>query len=61
MINEENFQQEMALHVKIMKDNIPAILAKIAIDAKLHRVKFLALKKEGFSDSESLELCKSVL
>ena len=37
---------------------LPEMIMFAEIDAKMKRVRFLALRKEGFTQPEALELCK---
>ena len=39
---------------------IPALLGHMRLMAQLHHAKFVALRTEGFSETQALELCKSV-
>ena len=55
--NKPNIMKEA---IRNMTENLPMLIEHAALMAKLHRAKFLALKAEGFSDQESLELCKVV-
>jgi len=41
-----------------MQQNMPMYLELIKIQAELKRVKFLELKKQGFTDDQAIELCK---
>lgn len=43
-----------------MIENLPTLIEHMKIMSKLHKAKFDALKAEGFSDAEALELCKVV-
>jgi hypothetical protein len=51
---------EMAKAVGLMKENLPHILEYIAIGAQLSYTKFTALKEEGFTDEQAIELCKKL-
>ena len=52
-------EQEAAL--KKMKEQVPIMVEYYRVVAKLHREKFKALKEQGFTDAEALELCKDVV
>lgn len=51
-------QVELAQAVTFFQENMPALIAKLKIDAKLHRAKYAALLEEGFTDEQALELCR---
>ena len=46
--------------VRQMWANLPALLEHTALMAELQKAKFDALTRNGFTDSQALELCKSV-
>jgi hypothetical protein len=46
--------------VRHLRENLPALMDHVALMATLHRAKFNALKAEGFTDEQALELCRSV-
>lgn len=48
----------LALNVRTLRENLPALMELKQLDAKLARVKFLALVQEGFTEMQALELCK---
>lgn len=48
----------LAQSVKTLRDNLPAMMELKQLDAKLCRVKFLALVEQGFTEQQALELCK---
>ena len=37
------------------------ILESVGMYAKMHRMKYLALRKEGFDRKQALELCKNIV
>jgi hypothetical protein len=43
-----------------MRANMPLFLEHMAMMAELQRAKFDALKKNGFTDAQALDLCRSV-
>ena len=43
-----------------LKENIHLMVEFFEINAKLTRAKFDALKKEGFTDAQALELCQTL-
>jgi len=47
--------------VRQMATMQPEIVEYLRMMAKFHREKYLALKTEGFSHTEALELCKIIL
>jgi len=59
-INGGNKPNVMKEAIRNMTENLPMLIEHATLMAKLHRAKFLALKAEGFSDQEALELCKVV-
>jgi hypothetical protein len=56
----EKLQMQIVQSLNILRENSPAILAKIELEAKFHRHKYLELIKEGFDERQALELCKSI-
>jgi hypothetical protein len=46
--------------VRNLRANLPVLVEHVALMAALHRAKFNALKAEGFTDEQALELCRSV-
>jgi hypothetical protein len=53
-------QVSIAQSVRTMRENMPALLELAEIQARLARAKFVALSKQGFTDAQALELCKSI-
>jgi len=51
-------QVNFAVLVKDMKDNILAHVEYAQLNARIQRAKYEALVKEGFTEQQSLELCK---
>ena len=54
----DNEQVSFAQAVKRIREYLPAMLELIQIEAKQTRAKFIALRNEGFTAVEALELCK---
>jgi len=50
----------LALSVRTLRENLPALMELKQLDAKLCRVKFLALVEQGFTPEQALELCKDM-
>jgi hypothetical protein len=46
--------------VRQMIADSAVLVEYVILTAKLQRAKFVALKQEGFDDSQALELCKKV-
>lgn len=44
-----------------MSEDFPHLVASVKFIAKLQREKFLALKSEGFTNEEAIELSKTIL
>jgi hypothetical protein len=59
-MDDDKQQLSIAQSVKTMRDNLPALLELAAINARLVRAKFVALQNQGFTESQALELCKSL-
>lgn len=53
-------QVDLAQAVKRIRENMPAMLELIQLEARQTRAKFLALVEQGFSASEALELCRKL-
>lgn len=53
-------KNNLADAVRELIEAAPHIMQKMEVDAQLHRAKYLALQKEGFTNKEALELCKSI-
>lgn len=51
-------QVQVAMEIKNLKDNLPALLEFHRLQAKIAREKFLALIKEGFTEEQALKLCQ---
>ncbi len=58
MSEKEN--AKIAMDIKDLKENLPALIELNQLQAKLMRVKFMALINEGFTIDQSLVLCKPV-
>jgi len=50
-------QEFMESELKELTDNLDVHLQFISLQAKLTKAKYDALKAEGFSDKEALDLC----
>lgn len=58
MDNLEKLAQKIAQDMRVLKDNMPALIDAARMQAKLVRVRYLALVAEGFTEDQALELCK---
>lgn len=47
-----------AQEIKNLIENLPAVVESLELSAKLTRIKFLALVKQGFTEIQALELCR---
>lgn len=56
MTDAEKVKQAQA--ILQIKENMPALIESFAVQAKMHRAKYEALIKEGFTESQAIELCK---
>jgi hypothetical protein len=53
----DNDKVNFAQAVKSLRENLPASLEYAGIQAKVWRAKYLALVREGFTESQAVELC----
>lgn len=53
----DNKQFDIAQLVKNFRGNMPAHIEHAELQARLYFRKYTALKKEGFTDLQALELC----
>jgi hypothetical protein len=58
MTDQERVKSAQAL--KAIKEDWPAIVERYALFAAMHRTKYLALIKEGFTPEQALELAKTL-
>lgn len=56
-MNNEKDQLNLAQAVKTLRENLPASLEYAGIQAKVWRAKYLALVREGFTETQAVELC----
>lgn len=56
-MNEKD-QVSMALAVKQMQQNMPALLEYESMQARLLWARFTYLRGQGFSEQQALELCQ---
>jgi hypothetical protein len=54
----ENTQVDIAIAVKTVRENLPAMLEMSRLQARLMREKYIALIKEGFTEEQALRLCR---
>jgi hypothetical protein len=57
-MNSENQKVELAKHLKHTRENLPAFIDMVKLQAQMTRIRYLALVAEGFSEAQALELCK---
>ena len=48
----------LAMAVKQLRDNLPALMEVEVLNARVTRAKYIALCNEGFTSEQALELCK---
>lgn len=46
--------------IRNMREHLPEFIERVQLIAKVQRAKFVALKQEGFTDEQALQLCKDV-
>ena len=58
-LDPEAEQRKMALAIRSMRENLPALLEMVTLEAQLQRARYVALLANGFEKSEALTLlCK---
>lgn len=57
--SSEDRSARLATAVKELQNNVPALLDHFKLRAHLQRHYFIELRKQGFTDAQALELCKS--
>ena len=57
-MSDEKYQFDLAQSIKRMRENMPAMLEIVELDALQKMAKFRALVKAGFTEAQALELCK---
>nr|WP_315467138.1 hypothetical protein [uncultured Undibacterium sp.] len=57
-MTEENRKVAFAVLVREMRENLPAHIEFEQLSARVAREKYLALVKNGFTETQALELCK---
>lgn len=60
VINGGGVPSDVANLVRMSNREFENLVQLLGINAKLHRAKFKALVDEGFSESQALELCKTI-
>ncbi len=60
VVNLELPPDELAAAVELYKRQLPSLREYQKLSAQLHRVKYLALVKEGFTKEQALILCNSL-
>ncbi len=57
-MNNEAQKVEIAKQLKQTRENLPAFIDLVKMQAQMLRIRYLALVAEGFSEAQALELCK---
>jgi hypothetical protein len=58
MSNPDNVQMTLAQSVKQMGENLLAHIEYAELQARITRAKYNALRLQGFTEPQALELCK---
>lgn len=56
-MNTEQLAQKIAQDMKMLQNNMPALIDAARLQARLTRVRYLALVAEGFTETQALQLC----
>lgn len=58
LLNGGNKSNEMKEAVRKLRDDLPDLIEYLKLGAQLRMEKFKALKKQGFTNRQAIELCK---
>lgn len=51
-------RDELVLALRAMREKLPMMIEHQQLEAQITRAKFNALVKEGFTESQAIELCR---
>ena len=57
-MNNDKQKVEIAQQIKQARENMPAYIDMVKMQAQMTRIRYLALVAEGFSEVQAIELCK---